>query len=167
MVSSDALGEAAGAAPAAPGAPWPRGGVRSARERVIQTLAFEAGGLLLVGPLYALATGTRLDESLVLLLAVSVVIMLWSAVFNWAFDVVEHRRTGRMASQRPHRLRVLHAVLHETTAVVVTCPVIWALTDLGWVGALLADLGLTLAYTLYAYAFHCVYDRLRPVQSTT
>jgi uncharacterized membrane protein len=167
MVSGEALGDTVAAVSAEQGAARPHGGVRSARERVIQTLAFEAGGLLLVGPLYALATGTRLDESLVLLLAVSVVIMLWSAVFNWAFDVVEHRRTGRVASQRPHRLRVLHAVLHEATAVVVTCPVIWALTDLGWIGALLADLGLTLAYTLYAYAFHCVYDRLRPVQSTT
>ena len=167
MVTGEALCGTAAAMSAKQGAARPHGGVRSARERVIQTLAFEAGGLLLVGPLYALATGTRLDESLVLLLAVSVVIMLWSAVFNWAFDVVEHRRTGRVASQRPHRLRVLHAVLHEATAVVVTCPVIWALTDLGWIGALLADLGLTLAYTLYAYAFHCVYDRLRPVQSTT
>ena len=41
---------------------------------------------------------------------------------------------------------------------------------MGWGGlslqaALLAELGLTLLYAAYAYAFHLVYDRLRPVQA--
>ena len=47
---------------------------------------------------------------------------------------------------------------------VVTTPVIWAMTDLGWWGALLADLGLAAAYAAYGYAFHWGYDRLRPVR---
>jgi uncharacterized membrane protein len=46
---------------------------------------------------------------------------------------------------------------------VVTTPVIWAMSDLGWWGALLADLGLAVAYSAYAYLFHWGYDRLRPV----
>lgn len=144
-------------------APQPAG-VRGLRERVIQTLAFEAGGLLLVTPLVAWVAGTRLDESLVLLVALSMVVTLWSAVFNTAFDHVEHRLTGRVASERPHRLRTLHALAHEATAVIVTCPVIWALTDLDWAGALVADLALTLAYAAWAYVFHWGFDRLRPVR---
>jgi len=139
-------------------------GLRSARERVIQTLCFEGIGLLLVAPLYAAAAGAGMRESFAMVAVVSMVVMAWSAIFNTAFDMVEWRWTGRVASDRPHRLRSLHALLHELTATVVSCPVIYAMTPLGWGQALLADLGLTLAYAAYAYVFHLGYDRLRPVR---
>lgn len=138
-------------------------GLRSARERVVQTLWFEGVGLVLVAPLYAGVTGSRADDSFVMVAAVSVVMLVWAALFNTLFDVFERRRSGRVASDRPHGLRALHAIGLEASAVVASCPVIWALTDLGWWGALLADLGLTSAYAAYGYAFHWAYDRLRPV----
>lgn len=141
------------------------GGLRSPRERVIQTLWFEAIGLLLVAPLYAAVAGAGLRESFAMVAVVSVVVMAWSAAYNTLFDLVELRRTGRTASERPHRVRALHALLHEASAVVVTWPVIYAMTPLSWGEALLADLGLTLAYTGYAYVFHLVFDRLRPVRT--
>ena len=133
------------------------------RERVIQTLYFEGIGLLLVAPLYAAAAGAGMRESFAMVAVVSLVVMTWSAFFNAAFDTIEWRWTGRIASDRPHRLRSLHALLHELTAMVVSCPVIFAMTPLSWGQALLADLGLTLAYAAYAYVFHLGYDRLRPV----
>jgi uncharacterized membrane protein len=140
------------------------GGLRSTRERVIQTLWFEAIGLLVIAPLYAVVAGAGLKESYAMVAVVSMVVMLWSAVFNTLFDRAELRLTGRVASARPQRLRLLHAALHEFTAVAVTWPVIWAMTSLTWAEALVADLGLTLAYTAYAYVFHIVFDRLRPVR---
>jgi uncharacterized membrane protein len=138
-------------------------GLRSARERMIQTLWFEGLGLFMVAPLYAAVTGSRNGESFAVVAAVSVAVMLWAAAYNTAFDVLERRATGRVASDRPHRLRTLHAIGLETTSVVVTTPVIWAMTDLGWWGALVADLGLATAYAGYGYVFHWAYDRLRPV----
>lgn len=140
------------------------GGLRSARERILQTLCFEGLGLLLVAPLYAWVSGAHTGESFVMVAAVSVAVMVWAALYNTAFDMVERRRTGRVASDRPHGLRTLHAIGLEVSSVVVTTPVIWAMTDLGWWGALLADLGLAVAYSAYAYLFHWGYDRLRPVQ---
>jgi uncharacterized membrane protein len=139
------------------------GGLRSARERLIQTLWFEGLGLLLVAPGYAWVTGSRTGESFAMVAAVSLVVMAWAAAYNTLFDLVELRRTGRVASDRPHALRSLHAIGLESSAVLVSCPVIWAMTDLGWWGALLADLGLTAAYAAYGYAFHWAFDRLRPV----
>ena len=130
---------------------------------MLQTLCFEAGGLLLVAPLYALVAGAGAAESFLLIAVLALVVMGWSAAFNTAFDLVEHRQTGRVASDRPVRLRVLHAVLHEASAVVVTWPVIVALTDLSWGAALVADIGLTAVYAAYGYAFHRVYDAWRPV----
>jgi uncharacterized membrane protein len=60
---------------------------------------------------------------------------------------------------------VLHALLHEASAAVLTWPAIVAMTGLSWSAALGADIGLTLAYALYAYAFHLVYDACRPLRA--
>lgn len=138
-------------------------GLRSARERILQTLCFEGIGLLLVAPLYAWVSGAHTGESFAMVAAVSVAVMLWASLYNTVFDLVERRTTGRVASDRPHGLRTLHAIGLEVSSVVVTTPVIWAMTDLGWWGALVADLGLAVAYSGYAYVFHWGYDRLRPV----
>lgn len=138
-------------------------GIRSARERLMQTLSFEAGGLLLVAPLYAWATGSSAGASFGLVATLAVVVMAWAALYNTAFDLAERRLAGRVASERPERWRIVHAIGHEATAVVVTWPVIVLLTGLSWWAALVADLALTLVYAGYAYAFHKAYDRWRPV----
>lgn len=137
--------------------------LRSGRERLIQTLWFEGVGLVLVSPLYAVLSGSDLSQSLVLVAALSLTVMTWAAVFNTLFDRLEWRWARRVASARPHRWRLVHAVGLELTALLVTCPVIYALTPMGWTEALLADLALTATYAAYGYAFHWGYDRLRPV----
>lgn len=139
------------------------GAIRNARERLRQTLCFEAGGLLLVAPLFALLAGHGMRASFALIAVLTLLVMGWSALFNTAFDLVEHRLSGRLASERPQWLRVLHALLHEASAAVLTWPTIVAMTGLSWRAALAADIGLTLAYALYAYVFHLVYDACRPV----
>lgn len=137
--------------------------LRSRRERVIQTLWFEALGLVLVSPLFAQFVGGTSAESLLVLAVLSAVVMAWSALYNSVFDWVEQRFAGRVASDRPHRLRLMHSVGLEVTAALGTWPLIVALTSLGWLDALVADIGLTLVYTVYGYLFHLGFDRLRPV----
>jgi len=137
--------------------------LRSARERACQTLAYEIGGLAIAAPLYSLIFGGGAGEGFALVAALALAVMIWSPIHNTVFDWVEWRVAGRVASDRPHRWRVVHAITHEATSLVVTLPVILWLTDHGIVGALLVDLGLTLFYAGYAYVFHLAYDRLRPV----
>ena len=139
------------------------GTVRSVRERVVQTLWFEGLGLLVVSPLFAYCAGTSAGESLTTLVVLSIAVMTWSALYNTAFDLTETHCSGRLASDRPAALRILHTVGQEATATVVTWPLIVALTPLGWTDALAADLGLTLAYAVYGYIFHLGFDRVRPV----
>lgn len=137
--------------------------LRSFRERMLQTLCYEAGGLLLVAPAYALVMERSGGESFRLVAALSVAVMIWSPIHNTIFDYADLRLTGRLASDRPQGLRVVHAVSHEATTVVVTLPVlIWMGGHSLW-GALMVDAALTLAYSVYAYLFNLVYDRLRPV----
>jgi uncharacterized membrane protein len=138
--------------------------LRSARERVIQTIGFEIGGLLIASPLYAVIMGAGAAESFVLMAVLSGAVMIWTPMHNTVFDWVEWRRWRRLASDRPPLLRIVHAVSHEVTTVVVTVPVILLMTDLGIWAALLLDLGLSLFYMVYAYVFYLIYDRLRPMR---
>lgn len=137
--------------------------LRSARERALQTVCYEVGGILVAAPVYALLFGAGAAESIGLMLAVSVAVMVWAAFHNSVFDLLEWRLAGRTASDRPHRWRVVHALSQEATSVLVTTPVIMAVGGLGLWAALALDLGLTLFYAGYAYVFHLVYDRVRPV----
>jgi uncharacterized membrane protein len=41
-----------------------------------------------------------------------------------------------------------------------------AWTGMGWLQALLADVGLAVAYVVYAYVFNLGYDRVFPVSQT-
>ena len=137
--------------------------VRSWRERALQTLAFELGGLLIVAPIWKLVTGATAAELVALLVCLSAAVMAWMAGYNTVFDLVEARLAGIVASDRPHVRRVLHAVGLEVTSALVTWPLIAVVAGLGWLEALAADLGLTMAYAIYGYVFHLGFDRLRPV----
>ena len=137
--------------------------IRSRRERLIQTLWFEALGLAVVSPFFAHFAGTSMGESLMLLITLSAAMMAWAGLYNTAFDLIELRCTGRAASDRPHGLRIAHTIGLEVTAALVTWPLLVALTPLGWLESLVADIGLTLTYALYGYLFHLGFDRLRPI----
>lgn len=138
--------------------------LRSPRERLVQTLAYELGGLCLSVPLVALVGGGTTGEAFWLMLALSAAVLVWSPIHNTLFDWLDLRLAGRLASDRPQRWRLVHAISHEATTVVVTLPILVWLGGYDLWTALVADLGLTLFYAAYAYAFHLVYDRLRPVR---
>jgi uncharacterized membrane protein len=137
--------------------------LRCTKERILQTLCFEAGGLLLVAPVYASFSGKSAAGSLGLLLVLSVLMMMWSPLHNTAFDWCEARHSRRVASDRPHALRFVHAASHEVTSIAVTLPALMVLGGHSFWGAVVVDIGLTAAYAAYAYVFHIVFDWLRPV----
>jgi uncharacterized membrane protein len=137
--------------------------LRTARERLYQTLAYEAGGLLMTAPLYGLVFGRAAGESLALIIALSLIVMIWAPLHNSFFDWAESERTGRVASDRPQSLRAAHALSLEITACAVTLPAVMALGGHSFWQALSIDIGLTLFYAAYAFFFHIAYDRLRPV----
>jgi uncharacterized membrane protein len=139
--------------------------LRSRRERALQTLCFEALGLTLVSPLFAWFADASSGDSLRVLAALSVAVMCWSALYNTLFDLADLLCTGRVASERPRGLRLVHAIGLETTATLVTWPLLVWLTPLGWLDALAAELGLTAAYAAYGYCFHLGFDHLRPVRA--
>lgn len=138
--------------------------LRSLRERIIQTLSYEAGGLLLAAPAYALVFGKAAHESFILVAAMSITAMAWAGLHNTLFDVAEMKLSARVASDRAHGWRAVHALSTEATSVLVTLPVIMWLGGYGFWAALVVDIGFTLFYAAYGYGFHWLFDWLRPVR---
>ena len=137
--------------------------LRSRRERILQTVTFELLGLAIVVPTHALMSRTPADTSALLVVSLAMIVTLWSPLFNTVFDRIDLALSGRVASDRPHSLRVLHAVLLELSALLVTLPMVMHLAVYDFHEALFFDMALTVFYTAYAYVFHFAYDRLRPV----
>ena len=141
--------------------------LRSAADRVRQVILFEVGGLLLITPPFVWASGVSIEDSLGLLAVIALLAALWNAAYNTAFDCLDARFSGRNADCRPFPVRVLHALGFELTLLLISLPIIMWWTDMGWLEALLADAGLAIAYTLYAFVFNLGYDRLFPITPKT
>lgn len=137
--------------------------LRSFADRLRQIALFEVGGLLLITPPFTWASGVPLSESIGLLAVLALMASLWNGAYNTAFDWSEGRLTGRTADIRPLPLRIVHAVGFEGGLLIMTLPVIVWWTQMGWLEALIADIGLAIAYTLYALLFNLAYDRIFPI----
>ena len=138
--------------------------LRSLPDRIRQVALFEVGGLLLITPPFVWLSGVPLADSIGLLAIIAAVAALWNAVYNTSFDWIEGRFTGRPADQRPLLLRAAHAVGFEGGLLLISLPIIIYWTDMGWLEALIADIGLALAYVAYAFVFNLAYDRVFPIE---
>lgn len=137
--------------------------LRSLPDRVRQIALFEIGGLLLIAPPFAWLSGVPMTDSLGLMAVLALMAAVWNGAYTTAFDWFEGRLTGRTADRRPFRLRCVHAAGFETGLLLMTLPVIVWWTGMGWVDALVADIGLAASYTLYALVFNLAYDRVFPI----
>ncbi len=136
---------------------------RTLGERVWQTVGFEATGLLISLPFLSFfSTQSATDDALVLGL-LTCAVMIWSPAHNAVFDHVDLRLSGRVASDRPHSLRVAHAVSHELSSILITLPILIWMAGLDLYTALFVDLGLSVIYAAWAWAYFLIWDRLRPL----
>ena len=109
--------------------------LRSFGDRLRQIALFEIGGLLLVTPPFAWASGVPIAESIGLLAVLALIASIWNGSYNTCFDWVEGRVTGRTADRRPFRLRCAHALGFEMGLFCMTLPIIVWWTAMGWVEA--------------------------------
>lgn len=139
--------------------------LRSLSDRLRQIALFELGGLLLITPPFTLLSGVPVEQSAGLLIMMAIIAALWNAGYNTTFDWVEGRATGRTADRRPVPMRIVHAIGFEGGLLLMSLPAIMWWIGMGLLEALLADLGLSAAYLLYAFAFNLAYDRRFPIRA--
>ena len=135
--------------------------LRAFRDRIRQVLLFEAGGLLLITPAFAWASGVPVTDSFGLLAVVAVIAALWNSGYNTGFDWIEGRLTGKTADRRPLFRRIVHAVGFEGGLLLASLPIVMIWTGMGWFEALVADLGI--AARQAGVANGLLIDRLRIV----
>ena len=137
--------------------------LRGFSDRLRQLLLFEIIGLILVSPLASWITGHGIAAIGLLALAISLIAMAWSGLFNYAFDRVELARGGHL-SRRSWRARILHAGLFELGLTLITVPLVaWSL-NISLLDALLLDLGFVVFYLIYALLFNRAYDAVFPLK---
>jgi uncharacterized membrane protein len=137
--------------------------MRSVSERLRQALYFEGIGLVVIAPLFALASDRPMPSAALLLALLSGMAVCWNMLYCALFDRLEGRRTERAADRRPFPMRILHALGFESGLLLLTLPVIMLWTQMPFWHALAADMGLALAYAAYACLFNLAYDRLHPI----
>lgn len=140
--------------------------LRPFNERLLQALWFEISGLLMALPLLTFFSDGSPLENVALLAALSLVVMLWSAVHNTLFDRADLHFSGRVASDRPQTLRIIHAISHEVSSVLVSLPILIWIAGMDFQTALIVDLWLTALYAFWAWAFYLAWDRMRPLRAT-
>lgn len=127
------------------------------KERLIHTVLFEFG-VVVFGVVFVLVF-SQVKPSMATLAVVGLVsiAMVWNLLFNIGFDKVftAPRET------RSFGVRVLHTLLFKLGLMLATVPVMMALFHLTLWHAIMADMALTVAITVYALLFNWIYDKAR------
>ena len=138
--------------------------MRTTRDRIRHTIAFEIIGLALITPLGALAFSMPMHDIGVISIVSSLVAMGWNYAYNYGFDRLLLRLRGNTA--KTMRERVIHAIVFELGLVAMLMPLIaWYLGISLW-QALVMDIAVALFYMVYAFLFNLAYDRLFPVPAS-
>jgi uncharacterized membrane protein len=139
--------------------------LRSFRDRLRQIVLFEVGGMVLLTPPFAWASGVPFADSIGLLALLALLAALWNGAYNTGFDWIDGRLSGRCADRRPLSLRVLHAVGFEGGLLLMSLPVVMGWTGMGWLEAFVADIVLAGVYAVYAFGYNLAYDRVFPIEA--
>lgn len=127
------------------------------KERILQAILFESLLVVLSTAILVWLTEHQIGETGTLLIAISLIALLWNMVFNQIFDKIftAPRLTRTLA------IRSLHAVLFEGGLLLFTLPLIMWWLNIGFLAALIMDIGMTIMVLLYTLIFHYCYDHAR------
>ncbi|ABR74981.1 hypothetical protein CBG46_07980 [Actinobacillus succinogenes] len=129
----------------------------SVKERVFHSVLFELGAVAVSTVLVLLLSPADTGSAVGVSIVMALMAVVWNFVFNYGFDKIftAPRET------RGFGLRVFHTISFEAGLLIFTIPVIAYLLNLSLWHAFIADVGLTLAITLYALIFNWIYDNAR------
>ena len=136
--------------------------IRSGWDRLRYTLAFEGLLIGIFAFLLAFLFEREVSDTGALAILLSLKAMLVAYIYNYFYDRFDARH-GRVPTERTVDRRMVHAIGLETILVATSLPVVVWWLGIGWLQALLMDLGFMAAVVVYTYLFTLAYDRLFPV----
>lgn len=139
--------------------------MRTTADRLRHSILFEIFGVLSCAPLAAFI----LDKDLAQVGALSIVLSLFAMCINYVFNLLFDKiliKQGMDLRKRPVWLRVLHAILFESSLIIFTVPMVAWWLDMTLYHAFLADLGFVIFFLIYAFVYNWVYDVVFPVPTS-
>lgn len=138
--------------------------MRSTTDRIRQAISFELIGILIVTPLFAWGFNHPMGDMGILVVLGATAATAWNYLFNLGFDHLLNWRRGDVRKTLP--LRVVHAVLFETTLLVLLLPLFAWWLDVSLAAALMMEISFAAFYMVYAFVFTWGYDILFPPHQT-
>lgn len=135
--------------------------MRKPADRVRHAISFELSGLLIVMSAGILLFDKPAEDVGAVAMVASLIAAVWAFAYNYLFDVALVRLQGK--TQKTLTQRVVHAILFETSLLLMMLPfVAWHL-DVSLMDAFLMDAALASFYIVYAFVFNWAYDHQFPV----
>lgn len=125
--------------------------------KIVYAVSFETLGVGVASVGLMAMSGTDLARSLGISVIAATVALLWSYVFNTAFEAWE---AGRAVRGRPFSRRLAHALLFEGGLVVILVPVLAWWLNVGLFEALAYEAGLIVLFIVYTWVFTWGFDRI-------
>lgn len=134
--------------------------MRTTKDRIRHTLLFEAIALVLATTAAALVLENSITKIGTLAITLSLIAMGWNYLYNLWFDQWQHHTPP---NKRSFKMRLVHVMGFEGGLLIATLPLVaWWLEMSLW-HAFLTDMGFTLFFMMYAFAFNWAYDLVFPV----
>ncbi len=136
--------------------------MRTIKDRIRHTLAFQIIGLLTFAPLASWVFGFEMHLMGAIAIVASITATIWNYIYNLLFDHALLKI--RQNSQKTLSLRVLHALLFEAGLLCLLLPFIaWYLNMTLW-EAFKMDIVMATFYLVYAFIYNLIYDKVYPIQ---
>lgn len=123
---------------------------------------FEIIGLVTCTPLASWILDKGLAQIGSLGIVLSLTAMCVNYVYNLIFDIALIR-LGRPVNVRPPWLRGIHAILFETSLIILTVPIVAWWLGMTLFAAFLTDIGFTMFFLVYAFFYNWAYDTIFPI----
>ena len=138
--------------------------LRSLKDRIRYTVIFETILLTMIVPAGMIFYDRGIWDIGLLGVILVIKAMVLNIIYNWIFDRIE-ARTGRVASDRPHKWRVVHAIGFEVTLAITSIPIYTWWLNITVLEAILIDLVVTTFIVGYTYVYTLVYDFVFPIKT--
>lgn len=136
--------------------------MRTLADRIRHTMIFELMAITLTTFVGGWITGLEMAEIGMLGVFFSLLAMTWNLIFNYLFDLWNHKYRGARA--KTVILRVVHASIFEGVLFVVGIFLTMWWLEVGFLYAIVLDAGLSLFFLVYAFLFNWGYDIVFPIQ---
>ena len=126
------------------------------RRKIVYVTLFELIAVAITSTGLSAGSDSNLQHASVAAVASSAIAVVWNLAYNTLFERWEARQSVR---GRSFQRRAAHAIGFELGFIITLVPLFAWWLNIGWWHALVLDLGLSLFFLVYTFAFNLAFDK--------